>query len=345
MHYRPLGTSGAEVSLICLGTMTYGEQNTVAEAHAQLDYAVAQGINFIDTAEMYPVPPKAETQGATEDHIGQWLAGRGDRDRLIIASKVSGPGMQKYLRGGPRLNRRHIEKALSESLKRLRTDYIDLYQVHWPERATNFFGQLAYGYDDDNDDAVAIEETLEALARLVEKGQVRWLGISNETPWGTMRYLELAERHGWPRIVSVQNPYNMLNRVYEIAMAELAHREQVGLLAYSPLAFGVLSGKYLEGKAGPQARLTLYELFDRYSGARAEQATRRYVEIARQAGLDPAQMALAYINQKPFTTANIIGATTMEQLKADIASIELRLNDELIGLIEEAHKEIPNPCP
>lgn len=344
MQYRPLGRSGAEVSLICLGTMTYGEQNTVSEAHAQLDYALAQGVNFIDTAEMYPVPPSRETQGATEDFIGRWLAGRADRDRLILASKVSGPGMQTYLRDGPRLNRRHLEMALNDSLKRLRTDYIDLYQVHWPERRTNFFGQLNYEYADDGD-AVPIEETLETLARMVDQGRIRWIGISNETPWGTMRYLELAERHGWPRIVSVQNPYNLLNRVYEVGMAEIAHREQVGLLAYSPLGFGVLSGKYLDGTAGAKARLVLYKQFDRYSNAQAERAVQRYLDLARQIDLDPAQMALAYINQKPFVTANVIGATTMEQLQADIASVELVLSEEAVAAIEEVHKEIPNPCP
>ena len=344
MKYRSLADSGVEVSLICLGTMTYGEQNTIAEAHAQLDYAVAQGVNFIDSAEMYPVPPTAATQGATEHHIGQWLARRTDRDRLIIASKVSGPSMQAYLRGGPRLNRGHIEKAITASLKRLHTDYIDLYQVHWPERATNFFGRLGYEYNDCSDE-IAIEETLAALARLVEKGQVRWLGISNETAWGTMRYLELAAQHGWPRIVSVQNPYNLLNRIYEIALAEIAHREQVGLLAYSPLAFGVLSGKYLDGKADAKARLMLYQQFDRYSNDQAERAVRRYVTIAHQAGLNAAQMALAYINQKPFTTATIIGATTMEQLQANIASIDIELDASVLSAIEEVHKEIPNPCP
>ena len=344
MQYRSLGQSEIKVSLIGLGTMTFGEQNTVGQAHAQLDYALAQGINFIDTAEMYPVPPKADTQGATEDYIGQWLAKREDRHQLIIATKVSGPGMQSYLRDGPRLNRQHIDKAIAASLKRLRTDYIDLYQVHWPERNTNFFGHLGYSYSDDNQ-AIAIEETLEALAASVDKGQVRYLGISNETPWGAMRYLQLANERGWPRIVSIQNPYNLLNRSYEVGLAELAHREQLGLLAYSPLAFGVLSGKYLDGQADPQARLVRYQHFDRYNSAHAKRATQAYVAIAKQAGLNPAQMALAYINQQPFTTNNLIGATTMEQLRANIASVDIHLDDGVLQAIEEVHKEISNPCP
>ena len=344
MQYQLLGDVGDDVSVICLGTMTYGEQNTEAEAHEQLDYAFDQGVNFLDTAEMYAVPPRKETQGLTERYIGSWLASRGCRDAVVIATKVSGPGMQKYLRGGPRLTRSHVTRAVEDSLRRLRTDYIDLYQVHWPERSTNFVGELGYVYEDDEDTA-PIEETLEVLARLVEQGKVRYLGVSNETPWGVMEYLRLAGERGWPRIVSVQNPYSLLNRTFEVGLAEIAHRESVGLLAYSPLGFGVLSGKYLHGRRPARARLTLFGFFERYTGALGVKATRRYVSIARQAGLDPAQMALAFVNSRSFLTANIIGATTMKQLRDNIASIRLKLSRDVLEAIEEVHREIPNPCP
>ncbi len=344
MKYRLLGDTGVEVSVICLGTMTYGEQNTEAEAHEQLDYALEQGVNFIDTAEMYAVPPREETQGLTEKHIGTWLAQRGGREGVVIATKVSGPGMQSYLRGGPQLTREHIDRAVNDSLRRLQTDYIDLYQVHWPSRPTNYFGELGYVHEED-DDATPVEETLAALARLVEQGKVRYLGVSNETPWGVMEYLRLAQERDWPRLVSVQNPYSLLNRTFEVGLAEIAHREQVGLLAYSPLGFGVLSGKYLSGRKPAGARLTLFEFFARYTGELGVKATRRYVAIAKDAGLDPAAMALAYVNSRSFLTANIIGATTMEQLRTNIASIDLELSDEVLAAIEAVHAEMPNPCP
>ncbi len=344
MEYRQLGTTDLRVSVICLGTMTWGEQNDEREGHAQLDYALERGINFIDTAEMYPVPPCAETQGRTEAIIGNWLAKRSDRDQLIIASKVSGPGMQEYLRGGPKLARDHLERALADSLTRLQTDYIDLYQVHWPARHTNFFGRLGYTHADDSE-ATPIAETLAALDEMVAAGKVRHIGISNETAWGTMHWVRLAEQHGQARIVSVQNPYNLLNRTFEVGLAEVAHREHVGLLAYSPLGFGALSGKYLGGRKPPKARLTLFEQFKRYTSALGEEATRRYVDVARAAGLDPAQMALAYVNTRSFLTANIIGATTMEQLADDIASAEVALSDDVLDQIEEIHTAIPNPSP
>ena len=344
MEYRQLGDTDIDVSVICLGTMTYGEQNTETEAHEQLDYAFEQGVNFIDTAEMYAIPPRKETQGLTEQHIGTWLAQRNNREDIVIATKVSGPGMQPYLRGGPQLTRKHIDQAIKESLRRLQTDYIDLYQVHWPARSTNYFGELGYLHEDD-DDATPIEETLEALTRLVEQGHVLHLGVSNETPWGVMEYLRVADEYGWPRIVSVQNPYNLLNRTFEVGLAEIAHREQAGLLAYSPLGFGVLSGKYLHGKKPAGARLTLFEFFERYTGDLGEKATRHYIDIAKDAGLDPAEMALAYVNSRSFLTANIIGATTMEQLRTNIASIDLELGDDVIEAIEAVHREIPNPCP
>lgn len=344
MKYKMLGDTDVKVSLLCLGTMTWGEQNTEAEAHEQLDYAVSQGINFIDTAEMYPVPPRAETQGLTETFLGSWLAGRPDRDKLVIATKVSGPGMIDYLRGGPRLTRKHVVQAVDDSLRRLQTDYIDLYQVHWPARDTNFFGKLDYVHSEDAS-ATPVEETLAALADVVASGKVRHLGVSNETPWGVMEYLRLSERNGQPRIVSVQNPYNLLNRVFEVGLAEIAHREKVGLLAYSPLGFGVLSGKYLGGKKPAGARLTLFPDFTRYTGELGVRATREYVKIAEDAGLDAAVMALAYINERSFVTANIIGATDMEQLRTDIASLDVTLSEDVLDAIEQVHKTMPNPCP
>ncbi|WP_043529165.1 NADP(H)-dependent aldo-keto reductase [Litchfieldella xinjiangensis] len=343
MQIRPLGDTGIEVSRLCLGTMTFGEQNSESEAHEQLDRAVAFGINFIDTAEMYPVPPMAETQGRTEQYIGTWLKARGSRDDLILATKAAGPGMS-HIRGGPRLTRDHLQRAIDTSLKRLQTDYIDLYQLHWPDRSTNFFGKLGY-VPDDNEDATPLEETLSALKELVDAGKVRAIGLSNETPWGVMRSLHLAETLGLPRVASIQNPYNLLNRSFEVGLAEIAHRERVGLLAYSPLAFGMLSGKYLDGARPPKGRLTLYERFKRYTSDLADEATRAYVGIAREHGLDPSQMALAYVNSRPFLTSNIIGATTMAQLETNLASESLKLDQEVLDAIEAVHQRIPNPSP
>lgn len=345
MQTRKLGKTDIDVTLICLGTMTWGEQNSEQEAFEQLDYAMNQGINFIDAAEMYPVPPRAETQGRTETYLGNWLARRGKRDDLVIASKVAGPGNGLgYLRGGPRLTRDHIRQACEDSLKRLQTDYIDLYQVHWPDRNTNFFGKLGYVHSAD-EDATPVEETLSALDELVREGKVRHIGLSNETPWGTSQYLHLAQSRGWPRPVSIQNPYNLLNRSFEVGLAEFAHREQTGLLAYSPLAFGMLSGKYLGDKWPEKGRMTLYERFSRYTGARGMEATRAYVELARQHGLSPSQMALAYVNSRSFVTSNIIGATTMEQLKENIASADITLDESVMEGIEAIHRDFTYPCP
>ena len=345
MIYSRLGHTDLDVSRICLGTMTFGEQNTEAEAHAQLDLAVERGINFIDTAEMYPVPPRAETQGLTEAYIGSWLARRGRRDDLVIASKVTGPGESfDYLRGGPQLTRDHLERALHDSLARLQTDYLDLYQVHWPARSTNFFGKLGYAPDPD-EHATPIAETLEVLADFVTQGKVRHIGVSNETPWGVMRYLALAEQRGWPRVVSIQNPYSLLNRSFEVGLAEIAHREGTGLLAYSPLGFGVLSGKYLDDRRPAGARLTLFDRFTRYTNEEGIRATAAYVALAQEHGLSPTQLALAWVNSRPFLTSNIIGATTLEQLAEDIDSIEIGLSDELVEAIEAIHRRHPNPCP
>ncbi|MCH4561842.1 NADP(H)-dependent aldo-keto reductase [Halomonas sp. EGI 63088] len=343
MQTRPLGNTGIEVSRLCLGTMTFGEQNSEADAHEQLDRAVAFGINFIDTAEMYPVPPKAETQGRTEAYIGSWLKHRSSRDDVIIATKAAGPGLE-HVRGGPRLTREHLRQAIDDSLSRLQTDYVDLYQLHWPDRHTNFFGRLGYEHDEE-EDSTPLEETLAALKELVDAGKVRAIGLSNDTPWGVMRVLHLAETLGLPRVASIQNPYNLLNRTFEVGLAEIAHRENVGLLAYSPLAFGMLSGKYLDGARPVGARLTLFERFQRYTNPLAEEATRAYVQIARDHDLDPAQMALAFVNSRSFLTSNIIGATTMEQLEDDLASESLRLEQSVLDAIEEVHRRLPNPAP
>jgi len=346
MEYRQLGRTGIEVSALCLGTMTFGEQNSEPEAHAQLDRALDAGINFIDTAEMYPVPPGAATQGRTESYIGSWIRRRRRRDDFILASKVSGPAdwLPHIRRGDSRLDEANIREAVDASLKRLQTDYIDLYQVHWPSRRTNYFGELGYRCEPDQD-AVPVLETLRALDALVREGKVRHIGLSNETPWGLAEYLRLAEREGLARVVSIQNPYNLLNRTFEIGLAEMAWRESAGLLAYSPLAFGVLSGKYLEGARPAGARLTRWERFSRYSNPESERAVRGYVELARRHGLDPAQMALAFVTSRPFVTSNIIGATTMEQLESDIASQSLSLSSELLEGIEALHRQQPNPGP
>ncbi len=346
MQQRRLGRTELTVSALCLGTMTYGEQNTEQEAHAQLDRALAAGINFIDTAEIYPVPPQADTQGQTERFVGTWLARRKCRDQVVLATKVAGRGdWLPYLRGGKaRLDRANIQAAVDASLARLQTDYIDLYQLHWPDRETNFFGKLGYEHPAD-DRSVPLRETLEVLGDLVAAGKVRHVGVSNETPWGLMTLLHLAEREGLPRPVSIQNPYSLLNRTFEVGLAEVAIREQCGLLAYSPLAFGVLSGKYLGGARPPGARLTLYERFSRYSNPQADQATADYVALARKHGLDPAQMALAWVTSRPFVTSTIIGATTMTQLESNLASIDLTLSDELSTAIEAIHIRQPNPSP
>jgi len=346
MKYRRLGRTDIEVSEICLGTMTWGQQNTQDEAFAQLDMAIDAGVNFIDTAEMYPVPPRPETQGATETILGNWLKQRGRRHDLIIATKVVGRNnWNASIRGGiDCLDRNNIQQAVNDSLRRLQTDYIDLYQLHWPDRRTNFFGKLGFRYDPD-EVAIPIEETLQALAEQVEAGKIRMIGLSNETPWGMMKFLRLAEQMNLPRVVSIQNPYNLLNRTFEIGLAEIAHREDCGLLAYSPLAFGVLSGKFLNGARPAGTRLVLFTRFTRYSNPQAELATAAYVALAREHGLDPAQMALAYVSSRPFLTSNIIGARTMEQLRTDLSSIELQLSESVLSGIEAIHQQQPNPAP
>ncbi|MEK6213050.1 MAG: NADP(H)-dependent aldo-keto reductase [Vibrio fluvialis] len=329
---------------MCLGTMTFGEQNTQAEAFSQLDYALERGINFIDTAEMYPVPPKAETQGKTEEFIGNWLEKSGKREKVVLATKVAGPRNVPYIRENMALDHRHIHQAIDDSLSRLKTDYIDLYQLHWPQRQTNTFGQLNYPYPDQQEEVTLIE-TLEALSDLVRMGKVRYIGVSNETPWGLMTYLRLAEKHDLPRMVSIQNPYNLLNRSFEVGLSEISHYEGVKLLAYSPMAFGVLSGKYLNGARPTGARCSLFERFQRYFTPQGLKATEAYVNLAREFGLDPAQMALAFVNQRPFVASNIIGATNLQQLKSNIDSLELELSEELLLKIQEIGTLYSNPCP
>jgi aryl-alcohol dehydrogenase-like predicted oxidoreductase len=347
MKYRKLGNTDLDVSLIALGTMTWGEQNTPKQAFEQMDYALDHGVNFFDVAEMYPVAPKPETQGLSEHYIGQWLAKTGNRDKIILATKVTGRGEANpgtaHIRGGPRLNRQQIHQAINDSLSRLKTDYVDLYQVHWPERSTNFFGEL--GYKHGKDDGVSIEETLSALNELVTQGKVRHLGISNETPWGVMEYLRLARENNWPRIASIQNPYNLLNRAADIGLAEIIIREKISMLAYSPLAFGMLSGKYIGGKKPAGSRLALFDRFIRYSNPFAQAATEAYAKLAQQHQLAADQMALAFVNGQQYMTSNIIGATTIEQLQRNIASIDVTLSEEILVAIENIHHRYRIPSP
>ncbi|KHN61504.1 aldo/keto reductase [Dickeya fangzhongdai] len=346
MLYHRIPHSSLEVSTLGLGTMTFGEQNSEADAHAQLDLAVAAGVNLIDTAEIYPVPPRSETQGLTESYIGSWLKSRGGREKLIIASKVAGPlrGNDNSLRPQQALDRKNIRAALDDSLKRLNTDYIDLYQLHWPQRQTNSFGKLSYQYTSEKP-AVTLLETLEALNEQVRAGKIRYIGVSNETPWGVMRYLQLAEKHDLPRIVSIQNPYSLLNRSFEVGLAEISQHEGVELLAYSPLAFGTLTGKYLNGAKPAGARNTLFSRFVRYSAPHTQQAIAEYVALAQKHGLDPAQMALAFVRQQPFVASTLLGATTLEQLKINLGSLDLTLGEEVLTELEAIHRRFTIPAP
>ncbi len=346
MKFCEIPHSDLRVSLIGLGTMTYGEQNTQEEAFEQMDYAREAGVNLFDTAEMYPVPPVAETVHATETIIGSWLAARpGAREDTVIATKVAGPSPHMtYIRGGSRLNRHHIERALEGSLQRLKTDYVDLYQLHWPDRQVPLFGGRDYS-PPKGDDAVPVEETLAVLADCVKSGKVRHIGISNETPWGTMRFLQAAKELDLPRMITIQNSYNLLNRTYDGGLSEISHYEGIKLLAYSPLAFGRLSGKYRGGVLPEGARLTRWERFARYNGPTADAAIEEYASIAKDAGLSLTQLSLAWINQRPHLGSNLIGATTMEQLRENIASIDVELDGETRRRIDSVHQRFPNPCP
>ncbi|MCC7463115.1 MAG: NADP(H)-dependent aldo-keto reductase [Gammaproteobacteria bacterium] len=348
MEYRQLGHSDLRVSAIGLGTMTFGEQTSEADAHAQLDRALAQGVNLIDTAEMYPAPPRAETQGRTEAYIGSWLARTGRRREVILATKAVGPpdgprGLE-YLRGGrTRLDASNLRQALEASLRRLRTDYVDLYQVHWPDRTANRFGQIGYRHVDD-ERAVPIEETLAALSGLVRAGKARYIGVSNETPWGVAQYLQAAAGGALERIVSIQNPYNLLNRSFEVGLAEFAIRERVGLLAYSPLAFGMLTGKYRDGARPPAARVVRWPRYGRYSGEAAQRALAEYLALARQHGLDPAQMAIAFVMAQRWVSSVLLGASTLAQLEQDLAAGTARLSPELLEALEQIQRRHPNPA-
>ncbi|NJP10606.1 MAG: NADP(H)-dependent aldo-keto reductase [Leptolyngbyaceae cyanobacterium RU_5_1] len=344
MQYRQLGDSDLQVSEICLGTMTFGQQNTLEDAHQQLDSAIAQGVNFIDTAEMYPVPARAETQGLTEEYIGKWLM-KQPRDRLIIATKIAGPSRRlNWIREGPvAIDRPNIEQAVNDSLRRLQTDYIDLYQLHWPDRYVPLFGQTLYNLEQVRE-TVPIDEQLSVFADLIKAGKIRYLGLSNETPWGIAAFCNAACQLGLPKVVSIQNAYNLLNRVFDWAPAEACYQENLGLLAYSPLGFGCLSGKYLQGDA--IGRLTLFSGFgQRYLKVNVNEAVAAYGAIARKHNLSPVALAIAFVRQRWFVTSTIIGATTLDQLTENLASLEVTLSPEVLAEIDAVYVRYPNPAP
>ncbi|OIQ29977.1 MAG: aldo/keto reductase [Bacteroidetes bacterium MedPE-SWsnd-G2] len=345
MKYSSLGNSEIKVSKICLGTMTWGNQNTQAEGFEQMDYAVDNGVNFFDTAELYPVPATAETYAETERIIGNWFQKSGQRENIILASKIAGPGEYTAHIRTNGFSAEAIESAVNDSLKRLKTDYIDLYQLHWPERQTNTFGVRDYKHNPQDTWTDNINEVLQTLSKLIKAGKIREIGLSNEKAWGAMRFAEESRLHNLPPIVSNQNAYSLLNRVFEGDMAEVAIRENMGLLAYSPMAFGVLSGKYIKGTASENSRLKLFPRFARYSSKESTLATQKYLDLATNHNLSLAQMSLAFVNQQPFVTSNIIGATTMEQLKENIESINVDLSSELLEEINGIHNLIPNPAP
>ena len=345
MKYTVLPDTDIKVSKICLGTMTFGQQNTEADGHAQMDYAVANGINFFDTAEMYSVPAREETYGSTEKILGTWFEKSGKRDEIVLASKIAGPNPNfGYMREKNDFSPASLKYALDKSLQRLQTDYIDLYQLHWPERKTNFFGKRGFVVENDawEDNIQLVLKTMDGF---VKEGKIKHIGLSNETPWGIMRFLEESKYHNLPKIKTIQNPYSLLNRQFEVGSAEICIRENIGLFAYSPMAFGVLSGKFLTGESHPNARIKLFPQFSRYNSSQSTEATRKYVAIAEKHGLSAAQMALAFVNQQAFVTSNIIGATTLEQLKENIASIDVVLSEEIINEINAVHAAIPDPAP
>lgn len=346
MQTRLLGRTELQISELCLGTMTFGEQCDAALSHRILDRALELGINFFDSAEIYPSPMREESCGRSETLLGDWLAARGGRDKLVIATKVAGPAARLgYLRDGPKLVASHLRAAVEGSLRRLRCDTIDLYQVHWPARSSNYFGRLGY-YPRDDAGATPLGETLEALEALRREGKIRQIGLSNETPWGLMHALAVAAERGFEPVAALQNPYSLLNRVYEIGLAEICDRERVSMLGYSPLAFGLLSGKYSGGAQPEGARLTRWrDYFSRYSQGRVPAIAERYVQIAREHGLDPAQMALAFVLSRPFVGASIIGVTDVEQLECCAAATALTLPKPVRRAIGELHDEHPNPCP
>ena len=344
MNFKKLGSTELKVSTICLGTMTWGEQNSEKDGFDQMDYALDKGVNFFDTAELYSIPPKKNTFGKTEEIIGNWFVKRKNREKVILASKISGPGLNWIRGGGNQYDKKNLNLALNESLKRLKTDYIDLYQLHWPERKTNFFGRLGYQHKDDKE-WNNFEDVLNSLNDIIKSGKVRYIGLSNETAWGLSRFLEISKRKNLPKMMSVQNPYNLLNRTYEVGLAEISIREESGLLAYSPLAFGYLSGKYRENKLPEGSRIKLFKDFTRYKNENGQKAIEEYYKIAKKHGINFAQMSLKFCEIQPFITSVIIGATTMEQLKTNIESVNVKLSDYTINEINEIQKKYPNPCP
>ena len=345
MKFRKLGTTDIDVSLICLGTMTWGTQNTEKDAFEQMDYAVSKGINFFDTAELYSVPPTSESFGKTEIMIGNWFQKRKNRDKIILASKVSGPGCNWIRGGGNNFDEKKIGEAIDGSLKRLKTDYIDLYQLHWPERSTNYFGNRDFLYNNREGNWNSFEDILEALEKFIKSGKIRHIGMSNETPYGLSRYLEISKNKGAPRMMSVQNPYNLVNRTYEIGMSEISIREKCGLLVYYPLAAGGLSGKYRNGKMPKDSRMALFKGWERHLNPLAMKAYDKYFKLAKDFNLTMVQLAQSFVNSRPFVTSNIIGATTMDQLKENVESINIEFTDEMMDKVNEIHNNNPNPSP
>lgn len=346
MKYTTLPNTDVKVSKICLGTMTWGEQNTEADGHEQMDYALDQGVNFFDTAELYAVPARAETYGRTEEIIGTWFKKTGNRDKVVLASKIAGAGPYTAHIRSNGFAKEAIVEAVEGSLKRLQTDYIDLYQLHWPERGVNCFGVRDYPYATSRAEAENHLEILETLNGLIKQGKIKHVGLSNETPWGSMQYLQTAEKHNLPRMSTIQNSYSLIHRGYEYGMSEVSLRENIGLLVYSPLAQGVLTGKYMNGQSPEGARGTLFPNYiTRYQTVGAERAVEKYLDIAKRHGMTLTELSLAFVNQLPFVTSNIIGATKMSQLKENIGSIHIELSDQILQEIEEVHQLIPNPAP
>jgi aryl-alcohol dehydrogenase-like predicted oxidoreductase len=345
MKYSNLPNTATKISKIGLGTMTFGQQNSEAEGHAQMDYALENGVNFFDTAEMYSVPAKKETYGSTEKIIGTWFKKTGNRENVILATKIAGPNRNlNYMREENDFSRESLTYALDQSLKRLQTDYIDLYQLHWPERKSNMFGVLGFKVQEDSWED-NFQSVLECLQGFINQGKIRNIGVSNETPWGLMRFLEESKKHNLPRMATIQNPYSLVNRSFEVGLSEVCHRENVGLLAYSPLAFGVLSGKFLNGANPTNARINLFPQFARYNSENTREAARRYHEIANDFGLTLTELSLAFVNQQPFLSSTIIGATTMEQLKENINTIKVTLDENVLAEIEKIQSIFPNPAP
>ena len=345
MKFKKLGTTDLEVSLICLGTMTWGTQNSEKDAFEQMDYSITKGINFFDTAELYSVPPNSDSYGKTEVMIGNWFEKRKNREKVILATKVAGPGCNWIRGGGNNFDEKTIGKAIDGSLRRLKTDYIDLYQLHWPERSTNYFGQRDYTIDSDEGNWNSFENVLGALEKFIKSGKIRYIGMSNETPYGLSRYIELSKSKKLPRMMSVQNPYNLVNRTYEIGMSEISIREKCGLLVYYPLATGALSGKYRNGKMPKNSRQALFKGWERHLNPLAMKAYEEYYKLAKENNMTMAQLAQAFVNTRPFVTSNIIGATTMDQLKENIDSVNIELTDEIIDKINIIHNNNPNPSP